>query len=359
MPTELKRCSRCVMPETWEGLTFNEEGVCNICREYDKQIVIDWKEREQQFSKLLRHYASYAKRKGIKWNCIVGISGGKDSIYTLWAMKHKYGMTPLAVTAEHGLPLGEEGEWNLREVPARMGIDHIFFRGDRILRNKIARCGMEIMADWCTFCHLSVGAFHAWVAKGFGVPLSIFGEPTSLYQTTGTGYSVEQLEEQNREHYETAFCGNKIKELTPKGYTERDMQPHTWPARYFPFKSVYLGDFDSPWNQREHVAIIKKECNWQEPPPPNYSWIGWDKADCILGESVREYTKWLKRGFGKASFQASKDIREGLISREQGLKLVEQYEGKKPQELTAFLVNELNMTEEEFLRMTLAHKVRR
>jgi len=344
------------MPSTWESISFDEDGVCSICNTLEKQAVIDWQERHVKFEKILDHYHTRAVQKDIKWDCIVGFSGGKDSTYTLWAMKHKYHMTPLAITYEHGLPLGPEGEWNLREVPAKMGVDHISFRGDEILRNKIARCSTEAIGDFCGFCHLGIGAFHTYIAKGFSIPLTIWGEPTSLYQTTGSKYNIDKLEEQNREHYETAFCGNKIEEFTPEGYTERKMQPHTWPKGYFPLKAIYLGDFDDPWNQREHVAIIKKECNWREPPPPNYSWVGWDKADCVLGESVREYQKYLKRGLGKASFQASKDIREGLITREQGLKLVEQYEGKKPAELAQFLQS-LGMTEKEFVQMTLRHKV--
>lgn len=85
----LKRCTRCIMPETWTGISFDEEGVCSICREAEKKVKIDWNERQKWLKEILQKYKDYAKQKGNKYNCVIVSSGGKDSTYVLWAAVKK------------------------------------------------------------------------------------------------------------------------------------------------------------------------------------------------------------------------------------------------------------------------------
>ena len=116
----MKRCTKCVMPETWEGITFDEEGVCSICRESEKEIKVDWEQRQEVIKRILEKFKLYAKEKGNKYDCIVGYSGGKDSAYTLWATVKKYGMKPLVVTFDHGFKLSPDAEFNLMEIPKKL-----------------------------------------------------------------------------------------------------------------------------------------------------------------------------------------------------------------------------------------------
>ena len=343
----MRRCTRCVMPETWEGITFDEKGICSVCRATEQSI--NWNARQKKLKDLLSFFKSYAASSNNKYDCLVGYSGGKDTAYTLWAAVKKYGMRPLCVTFDHGFKLSPEGEWNLTEIPKMLDCDHLRFTIGNKLRNALCRKSSEVMGDFCWHCHNGVGAFPARISKLFDIPLQIWGEPPALYQTKGDTYEMDGSEEQDKVHFEKIFqAGVTPDKVLPYGYNLLDLQPMTWPEEAFPLRALYLGNFES-WNQYEHVAIIKRELGWMDYPKQE-TWQPWDKNDCRQ-ELVREAQKKLRRGFGKASFAASKEIREGRITREQGMKLVNEYENK---ELTGLdeLCGEMGMTFNELCSLT-------
>lgn len=350
---KLKRCTKCVMPETWPGISFDQEGVCNICRENEKEAKINWQERQKALKEILAKYRAYAKTRGNKYNCLVGYSGGKDTAYTLWAMKRKYNMKPLVVTFDHGFPLSSEGEWNLMEVPKKLDCDHIRFTLGNGLRNALCQKGNQVNGDFCWHCHNGVGALPARISRQWDVPLQIWGEPSAKYQTFGA-YKYEDLEEQNEEHFKKVFQAEVTPQvIKPNNYGLRDLLPMVWPEGEFILKAIYLGNYE-PWDQREHVEIITRELDWKHRQTEG-TYVDWDKVDCPY-EPVRDWQKFIKRGLGRTTFQASKDIREGRMSREEALKLVEKYDGKRPKALDSFL-KEVGMTEQEFMKITEKHKI--
>jgi len=347
------------MPDTWEGISFDEKGVCNICRASEKKAKVDWSERQEMLRGIFDKYKEYAKSKGNKYNCIVGYSGGKDSAYTLWAAVEKYGMKPLVVSLEHFSSSSSVSEWNLMEIPKKLDCDHIRFTLGNGLRNALCRSGSEINGDFCWFCHNGIGAFPARISKQWDIPLQIWGEPTGAeYQTEGAHYSFDDLEEQDRNHFEKMFqAGVKPDMVLPPGYVLEDLSPMTWPDGDFSLKAIYLGNFE-PWDQRKQVDIITKELGWKHKKPEEVegTYVDWDKVDCPY-EPVRDWQKFIKRGFGRTTFQASKDIREGRLTREEGLRLVGKLDGKRPKVLDIFL-EEIGMTEEEFEKLTKRHIVK-
>ena len=345
---DLKRCTKCVLPETWAGIRFNSEGVCNVCTEYKNYTKIDQKKRQAVFKHILKTYKEYAWDNKNKYDCLVGYSGGKDTAYTLWAMKRKYGMSPLAVTWDHGFKMSADAEYNLMEVPKILDVDHMRFTIGNGLRNALCNTASRVMGDFCWHCHNGVGAFPARVSKMMDIPLQIWGEPTAIYQTGGS-FSLNDIEEQDEDHFHKVFQNNITPEMVkPFDYDLIDLQPMTWPKGEFQLKAVYLGNYEL-WNQREHVKTITDELGWKHIPSEN-TWCDWDKVDCPY-EIVRDYQKFIRRGFGKASFQASKDVREGLIGRTKALELVEKYEGKVPSNMKQFC-EEIGTTPEEFVEMT-------
>jgi len=341
------------MPETWPGIEFDKSGVCSICRENEKEKKINWEERQRILREIFAKYKKRAKERNNKYDCLVGYSGGKDTTYTLWATVKKYGMKPLVLTFDHGFPLSPEAEWNLMEIPKKLDCDHIRFTLGNGLRNALCRKGSEINGDFCWHCHNGVGALPARISLQWDIPLQIWGEPSAKYQTFGA-YKYEDLEEQDKEHFKKVFQAGITPEIIkPDNYELRDLLPMSWPESEFPLKAIYLGNFE-PWGQREHVEIITKELGWKHFKTEG-TYVDWDKVDCPF-EPVRDWQKFMKRGFGRTTFQASKDIREGRLSRDEALKLIEKYDGKRPKALDNFL-REVGMTEKEFNELTLKHKV--
>ena len=141
--------------------------------------------------------------------------------------------------------------------------------------------------------------------------------------------------------------------MVPPGYELIDLLPMMWPEEDFDLKAIYLGNFE-PWDQRKHVEIITEELGWKHQKVEG-TYVDWDKIDCPY-EPVRDWQKFMKRGFGRTTFQASKDIRDGLMSREEGLRLVEELDGKRPKALDQFL-KDIEMTENEFNEITRRHIV--
>ena len=354
---ELRRCTRCVMPETWVEITFDEEGVCNICRNYEKKQVINWDERKEILIGILDNFKKQAREKGNKYDCLVGYSGGKDTVYTLWAMKKKYGMRPLALTFDHGFKFTEDGEYNIQEIPKILDVDHIRFSIGNGLRNGLCKKGSEVMGDFCWHCHNGVGAFPARISKALDIPLQVWGEPTGEYQTTGTEYTFDTLEEQNESHFKKAFqCGITPDMVLPENYEMLDLMPFQWPDG-ISLKAIYLGNFE-PWEQRKHVEIIENKLGWRPYPFEDYddeliktwgNYVNWDKVDCPY-ETIRNWQKFIRRGFDKFSFQASKDIRDGIMERHHAIELLK-YEGLRPFNMNEFC-KETNITEAEFYRIT-------
>lgn len=356
----MRRCSRCVMPETWEGIRFDDEGICNICRAAERKAKVGWDGRQKRLKELLHQYRKYARNRGNKYNCLVGYSGGKDSAYTLWASVVKYNMKPLVLTFEHFTSLSPVSEYNLMEIPKMLDCDHIRFTVGNGLRNALCRSGSEINGDFCWFCHNGIGALPARISKQWDIPLQVWGEPTgSEYQTTGTDYSYDEPEEQDKEHFEKVFQGGLKPEMVlPSGYEMVDLLPMTWPEGEFPLRAIYLGNYE-PWNQRKQVDIITEELGWKHRKAEEVegTYVDWDKVDCPF-EPVRDWQKFMKRGFGRTTFQTSKDIREGRLTRDEGLRLVEKLDGKRPKALDVFLA-EVGMTEKEFEEITKRHIVAR
>ena len=348
----LKRCTRCVMPETWPGITFDQEGVCSLCQEYDKQKTIDWPARQLQLENILDYYRLYAKERGNKYDCVVGVSGGKDSVYTLWAAKRKYNMRPLAVTWDHGIPMRPEAEYNLQRIPVLLDVDHLRFSIGQGLRNALCKHTSRIAGDFCFWCHAGVGSFPARVSKMFDTPLALWGEPTGLYKTTGDDYSVLQPEEQDKAHFERVFVGGMTPEqMVPKGYELRDLLPMTWPDGNFPLMHIYLGNYED-WEQREHVEIITRELGWKH-IPTRVSYVDWDKCDCVEGEELRDVQKFHRRRLSRVAFECSKDVRARLLDRDQATLIVAEYERKIPKLDVTWVLNELGFSsKEELLNMT-------
>src|SRR5262245_37847273 len=136
---ELQRCKRCVIPETHETITFDEEGICNICRQHEfKHSAIDWKARKAELTALVETY-----RGKYDYDCLVPFSGGKDSTWTLYYLVKEYGLKPLVVRFDHGF-LRPNLHDNTQRVLRRLGVDfHHFTPNWKVVRKLMLQALLE------------------------------------------------------------------------------------------------------------------------------------------------------------------------------------------------------------------------
>ena len=328
---DLRYCTRCCMPESNEGIQFDDMGICQACQSAEQKIHIDWAERESKLREILEHY----KSMGNAYDCIVPISGGKDSTFQLHIITRVYKLRALAVTFSHNW-YSEIGKKNLDNALEVFGVDHIMFTPSRQLVNKIARQSLYKIGDPCWHCHAGVGAFPLQIAVKFKIPLLVWGE--SIAEMSGRAT-----------HYEpgTKFDRDYFTKVSAKVYPDSMVSAYIQARELAPFRipsveeiekvgvvGIHLGDYIF-WDDERQMEFVRDEYGWLEGDVEG-TYKGYKSVECKMA-GLHDYTKFLKRGFGRGTDHASIDVRAGLLTREQGFELAKQHDIEVPAVLDDYL----------------------
>jgi N-acetyl sugar amidotransferase len=274
------------------------------------------------------------------YDCLIPFSGGKDSTFTLYYLVNNYNVKPLVVTFDHLFLRPRTLQNNIRTL-RKLGVDYLKFAPNWKVVKKTMIASLKATGDFCWHCHCGVFANVMQIAVRFQVPLILWGEQSSEYTSY---YSYDEAEEVNEERFNRMMMNlgisiEKMLELT-EGLTERDLRLFKFPSvdqlKKLNYRSVCLGSYIK-WDTQKHSEIIKKEIGWEpddvEGVPPKYDY---EKVECML-TGVRDWCKYIKRGYARATHLACIDIRQKRITREYGEKLVGKYEGFRPASLDYFL----------------------
>lgn len=355
---EMERCSKCILPVTWESIFYDENGVCNICNNWSTQKAkIDWDERSARLQEICEKAKEEAKRRNNKYHCIVPFSGGKDTSYILWYTVTQLKMRPLVVTFDHGFFRPRMLENRMRTF-RKLGVDVLTFLYNWQLQRKIMLEALKRKGDFCWHCHLGVTVFPMQEAIRRNIPLIIWGEGGGEYE----GYFKYQMLEQMREWKFNRRCtiGMRAEDMSGfVGVDPEELEPFIYPSEEemnrVGLQSLPLGNF-IPWDVQKHVAVIKKELGWQEDViESGYPWPSYEKIECQF-TGIRDYVKFLKRGFSRMTHLCTLDIRHGRMTREEALGLIAKHEGKKPKSLKVML-EYLGISEEEFHEICAWHLI--
>ena len=352
----LKRCTRCALPETHESITFDSEGVCNVCRQVEfKQESIDWDEREAQLGELIEEY-----RGKYAYDCIVPFSGGKDSTFTLWYLVRKFKLKPLVVSFDHGFYRPNHLA-NVERTIKTLGVEYMRFRPNWKVVQKLMLESLIRKGDFCWHCHTGVFSYPMHIAVKHEVPLLFWGEPSAEY-TSYYSYDqgIEEVDERRFNRFvNLGITAEDMVGMLDEDVEMRDLECFAYPKmkdlRRVGVRSVCLGSF-IPWDVRAHVDAIKEDLGWQEDVvegvPDGY---GYEKIECAM-QGVRDYIKYLKRGYGRTAHLASIDIRTGRMDRETAARLIAESDGKRPASLDVFL-EYVGINEDEFMDIVAKHTV--
>lgn len=355
--SELKRCVKCTNPETFETIEFDEYGVCNICRNSEfRNEKIDWTARKKDLDELVEKY-----RGKYDYDCLVPFSGGKDSTFTLWYLVKVYKLKPLVIQFDHGFM--RPGLLNNNERTfKKLGVDVIKFTPNWKVVKKLMLAALIEKGDFCWHCHTGIFSYPMHVAIRYKVPLIFWGEPSSEY-TAHYSYKDNVIETVDEERF------NKIVNLgisaddmfaiinsDESPIDRRDLNPFTYPnvneLKKINYHSVCLGSY-IPWDVQKNSEIIMNELGWkgsQVEGMPDGMWP-YEKIECFM-QGMRDYIKYIKRGYSRITQMTTLDIRHGRIGRDEAMSLIEKYEGRKPRTLEIFL-EYLDLTEDEFNQIVL------
>ncbi len=348
----IKYCIRCCYPSTVDGITFDELGICNACNSSEQKMHINWKERQEQLRLILKNASDKA---GENYDCILPISGGKDSFYQAHVLTKIYGLQPLAVTFSHNW-YSETGFYNLQLCLETFEMDHIQFTPARSTVNKVARKSLSVIGDSCWHCHAGIGAFPLQMAVAYKIPLLIYGESIndndgrSTYQCPSITY--------DRDYFTKVSAKLTAEEMADKEIPLKELNGFRLPS-YEEIENtgvwgIHLGDYIF-WDEERHTEFIIDEYGWKETPMEG-TYKRWKSAECIMS-GVHDFACYLKRGVGRATWQASADVRNGLLTRDEALELISKYDSIEPQALDYYLFA-TGLSKQDFLNIIYSQRVK-
>jgi N-acetyl sugar amidotransferase len=346
---DMKYCTRCCMPESNEGIKFDEMGICQACQSAEQKIHIDWTKREAQLGELLDYYKSLNN----DYDCIVPISGGKDSTFQLHVITKVYNLRALAVTFSHNW-YSETGKKNLENALEVFNVDHIMFTPNRQLVNKVARQSLFKIGDACWHCHAGVGAFPLQIAVKYRIPLLVWGE--SIAEMSGRATHYDPVMRFDRDYFTKVSAKVYPEQMVCEAITLRELAPFKLPS-YEEIDEVgvvgiHLGDYIF-WDDERQMEFVRDVYGWQEDFVEG-TYKQYKSVECRM-PGVHDYTKFLKRGFGRGSDHASADVRAGLLTREEGFELAKKHDTERPPALDEYL-EITGFTEDEFLDVMRHHR---
>lgn len=344
----MKYCTKCVMPSTKPELTFDEIGVCDACRSHEqKKDAIDWIAREAEFLEIVEK-----NKKSSGYDCLIPVSGGKDSTYQVMKVI-ELGLKPLCVCFEPTVPttLGKENLDNLQNL----GVDLILVKKDPSTYRKMVLEGLKVVGDNEWPDHVGIFTVPVHFAVKFNIPLIVWGE-NSQFEYGGPAASRDN-KFLNRRWLEEfgGLLGYRIDDMIGvDGITEKDLYLYQYPAdediQNVGVTGLFLGYYFKWDTRRQTEKVIRSGFKVSERNIET-TYTNFENLDCH-SMTVHDYLKFLKYGFGRATDHACLDIRNGDISREAGVRLVQKYDGRYPHQAIRKFCEWVRITQDEFDQIT-------
>jgi N-acetyl sugar amidotransferase len=315
------------MPETRESIQFDELGQCQACVSAEQKIHIDWTKRREALDRIV---AGAKAKAGDNYDCILPISGGKDSTWQMHVVVKELRMKPLCVTHNHNW-YSKTGWYNLQNSLEKLNIDHIMFTPNRSLVNRCARRSVETIGDACWHCHMGVSAFTLRMGVAYKIPLIIWGESTAEHGRA----TYDKPDKFDRNYFLKVSAKFTPEQFACDYITLRDLFPYQTPSveECKGLKGIHLGDYIY-WDAERQTEFIKQEYGWKGLEIEG-AYKDYKSAECSMA-GIHDFLCYLKRGYGRATIQASDDIRAGLMTREEGFKIRKRYEQIEPKSLEYF-----------------------
>lgn len=346
----MKYCKKCVYPIVTVNLDLDDDGVCSSCRAFEKfEALTDefWEKRKNKFEQIIEERL---KNNKSNYDCIIAVSGGKDSYYQAHIIS-QYGLKPLFVTY-HGNNYLPEGDYNRDRMRQVFDADHLVMGPSVQVLKKLNKLCFKKMGDMNWHNHCGIMTYPMQMAVKFNIPLVIWGEV--VWDTSGMFEPNDYVEFSARVRHEHALRGFEWNDLLEDGLTEKDMKWAQYPTDEEILKvgvrGLYIGNYFK-WDPNRHSKLVKDKYGWKQSAKPferTYRLVS--NLDDRYENGVHDLLKYIKFGYGRASDHASKDIRMGYMTREEGIKMVRKYDHVIPSDLQYWL-DYVNMSEKEFWRI--------
>ena len=345
----MKRCKRCVMPSTVPGISFNEEGLCNYCQSYQPESYLEEKE--------LRKIMEHARGKRSVYDCLVPMSGGRDSTYVLFMAKSLLGLKTLAVNYDNEFA-PPYAMANIKRACETLNVDFVSVRSKRAYVRKIAKHSVMAATEFgqfreCAGCTYGYRSVVHRKARELEIPLILWGESKE-----------EATAEMERKAFEVIRQHRlKYLKLLKKDFYAAEFYRLLQRVEFFvSWRSVLSRRFDPifktnntkeirvfdyiPWDRRKIKETIMNELGWEKPAELESTW----KADCVMVALTNFYYIKLL-GCTKLCFGYTRMINSGQMEREEALKQEENMLANYSRGLKEILEENIGLSEEHANRI--------
>ncbi len=347
----MEYCTRCVYPSITVNLNVGEGGVCSSCDIFHKKNQISeefWKKRKDKFVEVLQEVSN---KNPSNYDCIVPVSGGKDSYYQTHVIAKEYGLKPLLVTY-HGNNYLPEGDYNRDQMRHKFDVDHLVFGPSVEVLKKLNRICFKKMGDMNWHAHCGINTYPIQIAVKFGISLLIWGETS--WDISGMYEPDDFVEFNARVRHEHDLRGYEWYDMLDDKddpLTEKDVLWAKYPTDAEILKvgvrGLYIGNFLN-WDANRQSKMMVEKHDWKPAQKPfQRTYRNFSNLDDRYENGAHDLLKFIKFGYGRASDHASKDIRDGYMTREEGIEMVRKYDSVVSDDLYYWL-EYVDMTEKEF-----------
>ena len=323
----IKYCINCFLPGTKPDLFFDQNGKCSACISYETRTEIDWNLRGKEVLEILE---KAKKMSTSSWDCIVPVSGGKDSTAQVIKVLN-LGAKPLCVTSRT-CDLTQIGRINIENIK-KLGVDLIEFSPNPNIRSKLNRIALEEVGDISWPEHVGIFTIPVIIAEKFGINLIIWGENSQNEYGGPLSSQNNKFLDRNWLEEFGGLLGLRVTDFfSVYNLNEMDLAPYTYPAREklerLGVQSIFLGHF-FPWDGIANYLLSTAYGFSNYGGVIEGSSVSYENLDNYQ-HGIHDYFKFLKFGFGRATDLVSIHMRRGLISRQEGLQIIKKMDGKYP-----------------------------
>lgn len=346
----MRYCKKCLMPDTRPRSIFNKDGICQACINYKNRKKINWKKRVKELDKLCDKY----RRNDGYYDCLIPVSGGKDSHRLVYEMKVKRNMNPLLITIGDPFTKTEAGAYNYRNIGEAFGCDHILFDLNIDLFRKVTRIAFEEFGEPLQFIETAIYTVPLKMAIKLGIPFIIFGENGAYEYGSATKESMSAMG-----HIKRKFKNINIDFWLKKGISKKEMNsiipPDEKELKSLNPEVIFLSYFYS-WSSIDHLSIARK-FGFKDLTHE------WKREGCIedfeqidsIAYMVHLWMKYPKFGFQRTSDIASRRVREGILSKNEAKKLIEENDPKLDRRALDDYIGFLGYTHKDFWDVVEKH----
>jgi len=341
---QAKICSRCVLPSSYPRIHFDNEGVCSICRDYDR-----WAENRElslpEKQKILQKICTEAQSKKKEFDALVPLSGGKDSTYVLYVARKKLGLKCLAYTLDFGY-LSDHAKTNVESTCKALGVEHIYYRFDSDLMNRLFALFIKKTGSFCAACMRTIHMTTGLIADLYHIPLIITGSSLS----TELPLSREMFQNGSLDHVKNVLEGEPIASECKRLFITKSLRRKfghllfllARKKRLTTYAWFNLSDYVE-WNYDIILNTIRNELNWTSPEESEH-------MDCIVHPLQKYIQNRRFPGLEMERLTLARLVMVDQISREEALRKLETKSPPCPESVMNLFLQNIGMSKEEFDR---------